>query len=94
MGASSARSARGVRGFVTWRGRQTLTLTRQAPSIDGCANDHNIIDDGETTFDTSPLSLLIPHSAVGQDGSLVHLNTLLVKCLGEGQFIFAEEFPT
>lgn len=93
MGASSARSARGVRRVVTWRGRQTLTLTRQAPSVDGRANNHDIVDDGETTLDTSPLSLLIPHSTVGQDGGLVHLNTLLVKCLGEGQFIFAEEFP-
>jgi hypothetical protein len=70
-----------------------LTLTRQPPSIDRGADNHNIIDDGETTFDTGPLSFLVPHPTIGQDGSFVHLNTLLVKCLGKGQFIFAEKLP-
>jgi hypothetical protein len=69
---------------MRWQSRQTLTLTRQASSIDGCTDNHNIIDDGETAFDTSPLSFLISHPAVGQDSSFVHLDTLLVKCLCEG----------
>jgi hypothetical protein len=70
-----------------------LTLARQTPSIDRSANNHNIIDDSETTFDAGPLAFLVSHPAVGQDGSFIHLDTLLVESLGEGQFIFAEELP-
>jgi hypothetical protein len=56
-----------------------LTLARQTPSIDRSANNHNIIDDSETTFDAGPLAFLVSHPAV--------------ESLGEGQFIFAEELP-
>lgn len=78
---------------VTCTGWERLTLAGQASAVDGCAHDHDIVDDGETALAARPLSLLVLDPAIRQHGGLVHLNALFVERLGEWQFIFGEKVP-
>lgn len=64
-----------------------------ALAIDGCAADHDIVDDGEAAFASYPIALAVLDPTVGQDCSLVKLHTSVVELFSDGNFIWVEEVP-
>jgi len=61
--------------------------------VDTGANNHDIVDNGETALADNPLAILAQYIAIGQHSRLVHDHLPLMELLGIGQFILVEEFP-
>lgn len=70
-----------------------LTFRFASSLVNTGANDHDIVDDGETALAANPLTVLAQDVAVSQHGCFVHDNLLLVELLSIGQFILVEEVP-
>jgi len=70
-----------------------LTLAVHSISVDGDAAHHDIIDDGETAFASDPVASTVADAAVGQNGSLILLDTSTVELLRNRNFIWVEEIP-
>lgn len=79
--------------IATARDSRKLTLAGQALSVDGCTDDHNVVHDRKTALAADEASLLVPYSAICEDGSLVHGHPLLMKFLRIGQLFWREEIP-
>jgi len=93
-----------VRGLVangqrwrccTWLHVALLRLTLRFASslVNTGADDHDIVDNGETALAANPLSTLAEYITVGQYGCLVHDHLPLMELLGIWQLIFVEEVP-
>lgn len=70
-----------------------LTFGFASSLVNTGANDHDIVDDGETALAANPLTVLAQDVAVSQHGCFVHDNLPLVELLSIGQFILVEEVP-
>jgi hypothetical protein len=70
-----------------------LTFRFASSLVNTGANDHDIVDDGETALAANPLTVLAQDVAVSQHGCFVHDNLPLVELLSIGQFILVEEVP-
>jgi hypothetical protein len=48
-----------------------LTLALHAISVDACADDHDIVNDGKAALTTNPVTLAVFQATVGQDSCFV-----------------------
>jgi hypothetical protein len=70
-----------------------LTFGFASSLVNTGANNHDIVDNGETALAANPLASLAQYVAVGQHSRLVHDDLPLMKLLGIGQFILVEKVP-
>lgn len=93
-GAARARSRAGQ--YTLWQVAGNvcrLTLTRKILLVDGCADDHDIVDDRKAQLAANVVPIPILQSDVGQDGGLVCLDAALMELASGGGFVKGEEGP-
>lgn len=94
IGAASARPGEKASvGFRSCLHAWKLTVGFPTSLVNAGADNHDIVDDGETTFATDPLAVLAHYIAVCQHCGGVHHHTLAVKFLCIGQLTLGEELP-
>ena len=70
-----------------------LTLTFNPTSVDARASHQNIVDNGEDTFASYPLSCFILDLTVAENGGFVQLDSPPVNGLGKWYLVRVEVFP-
>jgi hypothetical protein len=70
-----------------------LTLALHAVPVNTRAADHDIVNDGEATLASHPITLAILQATIGQDSCLVQTHPSTMHGLGQRELVRVEELP-
>lgn len=71
-----------------------LTLALQTSPVYACAADQDVKHDSKDNLTPDPLTGLVEHGTISDDGCLIQLDTLVMPGTSNRQFLRMEKVPT